>query len=378
MTHSIVPPSGASAWRKCAMWVNMQRAYPQGDTPESMEGTAAHWCFEEMLRGHPVAEGQIAPNGIVITQEMVEGAELFVETVQAQCAGLPIYVEQRVAIPRVHAQCYGTPDLWAFDRARMILHVLDYKFGHGFVDEFENDQGVCYTDGIVDVIAAMLKCSPAELDQVLTVNFTIVQPRCFQKGAPVRTWTFRASDIRAHVNILHAAAERALAPNPTATTNAECRNCTGRAHCPALQQGGYVDAEYSAHSSPVELSPAAASLELKMLEHALQRLKARVTGLEEVVTAQARSGARVPYHKLESSPGRRHWTVPADQIAAMGLMMGKDLNVPKVVTPNQAAKLGIDASVIAMYSSSHAGAVKLVAENPADARRVFSITPKGN
>jgi hypothetical protein len=49
--HSVLPPSGAAAWRRCAQWVQMNQLYPQPDTPESLEGNAAHWVFAEMLAG---------------------------------------------------------------------------------------------------------------------------------------------------------------------------------------------------------------------------------------------------------------------------------------------------------------------------------------
>ena len=154
--HSILPPSGASTWRRCGLWVAMNQAYPQPDTPESMEGNAAHWVFAEMLAGRIVCEGLIAPNGVVVTEEMIEGGELVVETVRARMPVErfgPPRVEEAVAIPSIHAQCWGTPDIWAFSASPLVLEVVDYKFGHRFVDEYENDQGVAYITGIVDMLA---------------------------------------------------------------------------------------------------------------------------------------------------------------------------------------------------------------------------------
>jgi hypothetical protein len=348
----------------------MNRQFPKADTPESMEGTAAHWVFAEMLAGREVLEGAIAFNGVVVTDEMLEGADLFVDTVRKRMAGMKLHVEESVAIPFVHPDCWGTPDIWAYDPVRKMLEVIDYKFGHRFVDEYENDQGVAYISGIVDVISDM----PSVLDQALTVNFTVVQPRCFLKGAPVRTWTVKASDLRGQINKMKRAAELSLDANPVAVTNSECRDCPGRHACPALQQATYADSEYSAMSSPVELSPAAASLELKMMEHALERLKARVEGMREAVTGYARQGQVVPWHRIEQGFGRQQWSLPAEQVIAMGQLMGADLSKPGVVTPKQALKLGVDEAVINAYSVTPLGSVKLVPDNPADARRVFGTT----
>lgn len=371
--HSILPPSGAAAWRLCAMWVAMNQAYPQPDTPESMEGHAAHWVFAEMLAGRAVCEGLIAPNGVVVTEEMVEGAELVVDTVRARIpAGTPLHVEERVAIARIHRQCFGTPDIWAFFGAT--LEVIDYKFGHRFVDEYENDQGIAYTAGIIDHLADLMQKGGGLLDQVIKVNFTVIQPRCFYKGAPVRTWSVLASDLRGHINQLAGAAERALMPNPPAVTNSECRDCPGRHACPALQQAAYSDAEFATRSSPVELAPAAASLELRMMEHALNRLQSRVEGMREAVLTYIRQGHAVPWHRAEQGYGRTQWTIPAEQVVAMGSLMGVDLSKPGVKTPKQAIKSGVDEAVIKAYSISPLGSLKPVPNNPADARRVFGTT----
>jgi len=373
--HSILPPSGAAAWKLCGLWVAMNQAYPQPDTPESLEGHAAHWVFAEMLAGRQVSEGMQAPNGVFITEEMIEGGELVVDTVRAKIpAGTVLHVEEPVAIARIHAQCWGTPDIWAFVQQALTLEVIDYKFGHRFVDEYENDQGVAYTAGILDHLADVLGKGPGLLDQAIKVNFTVVQPRCFYKGSPVRTWSVMASDLRAHINQLTNAAGVALAPNPPAVTNPECGDCPGRHACPALQQAAYYDAEFAVRSSPVELPPAAASLELRMMERALDRLQARVEGMREAVATYIRQGHSVPFHRAEQGYGRQQWTMPVDQVLAMGQLMGVDLSKPGVKTPKQAIKSGVDEAVIKAYSITPMGSLKLVPDNPADARRVFGTT----
>jgi hypothetical protein len=324
--------------------------------------------------GQIVAEGLIAPNDVIVTEEMIEGGELIVETVRARMPpelfGKP-RVDQRVDIPCIHQECWGTPDIWGFSIKPFVLEVIDYKFGHRFVDEYENYQGIAYIAGIIDVIAAKLGEPVGVIDQHITVNFTVVQPRCFYKGSPVRTWSVKGSDLRAYVNILAMSAEAALAPNPTATTSEECRNCPGRHACPALQLAAYSDAEYAVKSSPVELQPAAASLELKMLERSLERLQARVEGMRETVSAHIRQGHSVPWHRVEQGFGRQQWTLPPEQIIAMGQLMNVDLSKPAVKTPKQAVKSGIDEAVIKAYSVTPLGSIKLVPDNPADARRVF-------
>jgi hypothetical protein len=255
-----------------------------------------------------------------------------------------------------------------------VLEVADYKFGHRFVDEYENDQGIAYTAGIIDHLAQLLGKGPGLLDQAVVVNFTVIQPRCYYKGAPVRTWSVKASDLRAHINILSNAAHVAMAENPPAVTNSECQDCPGRHACPSLQQAAYRDAEIATRSGPAQLPPAAASLELRMLERSLERLQARVEGLREAVAMYGRQGHATPFHALQQGYGRQQWTVPTEQVLAMGQLFGVDLAKPGVKTPTQAKKAGVDEAVIKAYSITPMGSVKLTPVNPADARRVFGST----
>ena len=355
----------------------MNQTYPKPPTPESLEGDAGHWCAWEMQAGRLVVEGQIAPNGVVVTEEMIDGGELMCEAIKLRFSGgtfsKPV-IEERVLIPRVHQQCWGTPDVWGWSLEPFIVELLDYKFGHRFVDEYENDQCVTYIAGIIDAIAATLGLPVGQIDQRLRINITVVQPRCFYKGSPVRTWSVMASDLRGHINSLQMAADASLKPNPTATTNSECIDCPGRHACPALQKAAYSDAEFAAQSPPVELPPAAASLELHMMERSLERLQARVEGMREVVAVYSKQGHSVPFHRAEQSYGRQVWNVPNEQVIAMGQMFGADLTKVSVKTPKQAAKMLVDEAVINAYSFTPLGSMKLIPNNPADARRVFGIT----
>ena len=80
--HAFLPPSGAAIWVKCAAAPSMWQRYPEPeDSLEAMEGTAAHWAFEELFAGRAIDIGLVAPNGIVLTDEMCDGAQLFYDTV---------------------------------------------------------------------------------------------------------------------------------------------------------------------------------------------------------------------------------------------------------------------------------------------------------
>lgn len=366
--HSILPPSGASAWRFCGQWVGMNQRYPQPETPESMEGTAGHWVFAQMLDGVQITEGMSAPNGVIITDEMVDAGELVVEVIRSRLpVGLDLHIEEPVSAPIIHSQCWGTPDIWFYNTATRTVHTFDFKYGHLFVDEYLNEQGVIYEQGIMNKIKFAIGPGPVNFE------FTIIQPRCFYKGSAVRTWKHTETDVLPLIAELQMSALAALGENPTATTNDECCHCPGRHACAALQKSAYRAAELSTKSTPVDLPPEAASLELRILERALSRLEARVDGLRETVTAHARNGAAVPFHRVEQGSGRARWSLPPEQVIAMGDLMGVNLAKVGVITPNQAIKSGIDEAVIKAYSVTPMGTAKLVPVNPDDVSRVFNL-----
>jgi hypothetical protein len=360
----------------------MNARYPREASAEAAEGDAAHWCAWEILAGRECKEGAAAPNGQIITEEMLDGADLIIETVQKQMGIIrtpmaALRVEQKVAVPFGTGN-FGTPDLWAISAELRNIAIFDYKFGHRFVDEWWNPQGLCYLAGIVEILCSEWKIGPGAFDQMgVTVSFTVIQPRCYYKGKPVRTHTFKLIEAREHFNRLANMAEAATVAAPVATTNTHCIDCPGRHACSALQLAAYSDAEVSNARSPVDLTPEAAALELRFLSRSLDRLEARVDGLRELAIANLRAGKPNPYFRLEPGFGRKAWIIPDGQVLAIGQLYGKDLSKTAVITPSQAKKAGVDEKIIDANSFIPSTTLKLVAENPADARKVFGQPLEG-
>ena len=88
MSHSpLLAPSSAAQWAYCAASPTMTLQHGLPDKPEdTADGTAAHWvCSETLLSFKDNSEsvrlphsfvGEIAPNGVVITEEMADGAQM--------------------------------------------------------------------------------------------------------------------------------------------------------------------------------------------------------------------------------------------------------------------------------------------------------------
>src|SRR6185437_8910195 len=154
--HSSLPPSSAARRVACPGSRALEKLFPEEqESQEAREGTAAHWVANEMLCNEPTrpdpAIGFITPNGESVTQEMIDGGQLYVNTVMEtvtlvkffealEAPDQTIYkcgIEEKIDISNVHPECWGTPDFWFFDPKINKLTVIDYKFGHRFVEVYE-------------------------------------------------------------------------------------------------------------------------------------------------------------------------------------------------------------------------------------------------
>jgi len=334
--------------------------YPQReDDPKAIEGQLAHAVVAAALLGQDVPSGA--------TDEMLEGADMMVDAVfpiVKPGAGLPLLVESRVDCFNIHPDNWGTPDAWLIDRVYRRLYVWDYKFGHRYVDAFENWQMIDYACGILKVSGV----AKEDIDQY-TVQLTIVQPRNYHKDGPVRTWVLGVPELHGYGLRLRAAAEAAMTPGAQCTTGPECLDCTARHACTTLQAVAYASVDMSGESIPFDLPPDALGKELSVMTAAAERLKSRISGLEDEALARIKQGASVPGWLTEQGSGRERWNKPVEEIVALGEMMGVDLNKPAAITPKQAIKAGIPAVVVAQYTETPVGEIKLV---PSNLRKVFA------
>lgn len=358
-THAFLPPSGADAWVHCALWPTMNARYPSGDTDASEEGTAAHWVVAERTWGVVHQAGDRAPNGFVVTKEMLDGADLWLRAVRP-VLGQELHVEETLPPSKYAPDNWGTPDLWTWSEASRTLDVYDYKFGHGYVP--------ATTWQLVNYAGLVLATMETDLD--VTVRLHIVQPRCYD-AEPHRTHATRASHLRAQVNRLTNAAAEAHHPEPKACTGSHCKHCPGRHACSALQRDGFASMDEAFRTTPQELPPGALAVEMQLVERALERLQARVTGLREQCLSLARE-ARLPGWSIERGRGTKKWKGDPDHVVAMGEAFGITLSKKVVaVTPGQAIAAGLPAEIVDAISTTTAGPEKLVPR--ADLSAIFGV-----
>jgi hypothetical protein len=341
------------------------------DAQSAAEGNAAHYVAAELLHGRRPVIGSAAPNGIVIDDEMFEAAEMFVTDVRDTVGNAIhlIHIEETVRAPGIHPNNWGTPDVWysTVTGRGGVLYIWDFKYGHRFVDAFENWQ-------LLDYLACILSRDEFSGVDRRNIKFIlrVVQPRNFHPSGPIREWEPTAVEIAVAFGDLEKAAVEAMGPTPTTRTGTECRDCRARHACPALHEAADGVADMARGASPLELPPAAVGIELRVLHRAQALIDARVTGLEAQALNAIRSGQDVPFYTVGQSQSRERWTVPPEQVIALGDSMGVKLaKDPQPITPNQARAAGMDADIVKGFAERPSGALKLVPADTTQARKVF-------
>jgi len=342
----------------------MAAAYPDMPNEHTLEGKAAHWVAHSMALGVPgdYLRTQTAPNGVQVTDEMIEGGDVWVEALE----GYPGLFETTVRISRIHeTECWGTPDGAQYNPETRVLRVPDYKFGHRFVEVFENWQLIAYAAGMMEHLNLR--------DYETTVELMLVQPRSYHPDGPIRKWTIGGEKLRTLVNIAHWAAHEALGPDATTRSGPHCAFCPARHACMTLQNAAGNAMDFSGQPDPILRKPDDMGRELRLVNIAIDRLTARQTGLEEQVNAALRGGETVPFFQLEESVPRERWTATPEEVVAVMAALKPEAKIGKLelVTPKQAIKAGIPEVIVKQFSERPRGSLKVKPLDTLAARKVF-------
>ncbi len=385
--HAPLAPSASPQWGHCSGSVLAQANLPNPETEQTREGTAAHWVMAEVLEGYrdgrdAVARpcfdflGKKAPNGVVVDEKMVEGAQVMVDDVLA-VAGTSdrrarLLVEHRVHMPQIHPANWGTLDAALYLPERQVLFLWDYKHGHRDCSPVENFQLINYLAGLVNEFGL-----DGIADQNTTVVARIVQPFCYSAPGPVKEWTCRLSDLRGTWNVLAAKAHEAFA-DPKLTTGLWCRDCRAVGKCAATRRARYNFIELVNQTYEMdEMDGADLATERGILKDGIAVAKARLEAIEDELRHRIAGGQTDSGLTVESKPGRLEWTAPPAVVRALCGQFGVDVSKDAVLTPTQAKAAAprevrpLLEQVMAGYTRRPAGALTLVPASESRTARAF-------
>jgi hypothetical protein len=360
--HARLSFSSAARWVQCPGSVLLNEQYPETETTDAAEeDTRAAALAAQIL-----TTGEVKPD---VDLEMFGRLKPYLDSVlPGQLFPGGLHVEETIFAGSIHAHCSGTPDAWALHAESKTAYVWDLKYGYGHVEVFENWQLLAESSAILDLI-------DGDHDPHLwRFVLRIVQPRAFHRDGPIRTWAISAGELTGYVRKMREAAEEAMGNDPRTVVGPACKHCSARHVCKAAQIAAIDYAEMADDATPLELTPEALSHEMRLLRRGAKMIEARLSGLEAQAMATIRRGESVPGFSVEHGQGREFWTKPAEEVIALGALMGVDLAKPlekAVITPAQARKAGLDAAMVLEYSGRKSGEAKLVEVDTVASRKAF-------
>jgi hypothetical protein len=352
-------PSNAGRWVNCPASPRLEASFPDQESEDAREGTAAHWAAAQVLGGHVAMLDELtdrkAPNGVIITGEMVEHTQAYIDAVHS-VTRTPV-VERLIATTTGVED--GTPDAIYVQGDRG--HLCDLKYGYRIVEAPGNWQLAIYA------IAMFIKHQWALQD----VTARIVQPRAFHPDGRVRSWTISRDDALRLSQEITAAAARTQDPQAPAVTGPHCHDCRALHACEAARRAALNGVDVSVRSSPDAPPNDALAGELHTLRRAADAIKLRLDAIEGYALDVIAQGGLVPGWSVERAFGRRKWT-NMDALRSLEALAGVPIYTEQPVTPAAAERAGVPRVLIDQFTTTPETGRKLVArDGSAKAREVF-------
>lgn len=313
-------PSAAARWIACPASVHLSVGVKEQPSGEAAQiGTAIHALAETCWQTEDDPKNFINKQveGITITEENAEFAQLHIDTIQRLETELGrVLVEQHgTLINTMGISLGGTCDVVGYSVKDSILEIVDLKTGRNFVDA-DSPQLKIYA------LAMMETLGPFEI-----IRLTIVQP---QTGAnrthemslyELRTWK---ADVL--MPAIKAVATMDAYPIPSLDA---CRYCPAKVHCPALRE----KAEALPEAPVKELKDQEISYWLEQAE----LVEGFYEELRKVAYSRIDGGATVPGWQLVPKRALRKWREGVD---IQELPIATDaLYKREMITPAAAEKL---------------------------------------
>lgn len=288
--HSALSPSASKRWINCPGSVALCADIPeQASSAAADEGTRAHeWC-ERALKGLDISQAPIA---------MRTHAAAYAHYCRQAIRGT-IDVETRVDL----SDLLGPGEKGTCDASGLTgetLHIIDFKFGFGYVDEEENTQLMIYGLGVWQNL-------PADVN-VETFTFHIYQPRA-GKGWP-RHWSISTDDLMDFASRLPGYVAATKAPGAPTVAGDWCTFCRGKLKCDKLKASFEIVSTATAANWRPDMS------QYLELSATFQAARNYMDAIDEAAYSAAMDGAPPPAMKLVKGKTMRSWNL-ADGVDAI-------------------------------------------------------------
>lgn len=318
---------------------NMQAALPPDHDHEARdEGTAAHWLANAWFHGSQPVAGTKAPNGYVITGEMIDHVGTYISALD--CGEIEVETTFSGAAWEVRARADHIVALYdpndQYQTYVQTLVIDEFKYGHRLVSPVENWTMVAHAAGY---------CLARNI-QPERIIFRVHQPRAYHPDGPLRTWEI---DYATLCKLYGQIDERLSNPTNELMTDVDiCAKCHALATCPAARMAS-MNAIDAAHIGFNDSLPAnTLAYEYELLKRAEGTVNNRREALEELMTHRIKTGNVIMGYGLKPRLANSRWK-PGISADAITMVTGVDVRKIDTVTPAEAKRRGLsDATVAAL------------------------------
>jgi hypothetical protein len=244
--HALLGGSNAARWLACPPSARLEESIKDTGSNTAAEGSAAHALADYKLHNALGWKSHRPPPSEYDSDEMEGYTDDYVafvleqiERAKQSCSDPVIHIEQRVDYSRYVPEGYGTADCIII--ADGTLHVIDFKYGRGYLVEAEdNPQMKLYALGALETYDALYGIS--------AVSMTIYQPR----RENVNTWTiFKESLFQWAEDVLKPAAALAFKGEGEFCSGEHCQFCRAAVICRARADANMRLTKYEFGLPPV-------------------------------------------------------------------------------------------------------------------------------
>lgn len=326
----------------CFGSLQMPQAVPcGGDTTQRDEGNCAHWLAEQMFNGASVGAGATAPNGYVVTDDMVEHVSQYVSALD--CGEM----EADTSYGGATWQVRGRADHLVYRDAAATevngcqtgylpscLTIDDFKYGWRLVSPVRNWTLMSHA------IGWCIRTQQRPDRIVLRIH----QPRPYHPEGPLREWSCSFEELMGFYSRIDA---RLSNPTDELVTSMEhCAKCHALALCPAARSASMNALDVADRVFSDDLPKPLLTREMELMRQAVSMIEARRDAIEELVTHRIKQGEVFDGYMLERRHGQRRWK-PGLTGAVLSALAGVDLAKDGAVTPAEAERRGVSKEAIA-------------------------------
>lgn len=338
---------------------------PEFDTSEEQgedqrEGEAAHYVATEILAGRSTPTK--APNGVFVTDDMLEAIDGFVTDVQSR--GIPTLIEQNVDFQLTDViRILCRLDVATYDYNTGTLTIDEYKHGWRIVEPLDNWQLVAEAAGWL----VRYRDTPTS-----RIILNIHQPRPHHPGGKKRSITYSIGEFGAVIARMRGLLE-SLPTNTGTATGEHCYRCPAMAECWAHRQSEYniLEAVGTAFSDRLDNDELSAAI--LQMERAEQIAKQKKTAYRELMTARINGGKFARDWYIEPQLGNTTWN-PGVTPSMIKAVTGIDVSKPGMLSPTQAKALKVPETVIKAFSYRPNTGTRLVHKTADQAASRLNLT----